>query len=100
MKNELLESLLKSDLIENLEFGSVLLKSENIPEEEREEYIKELVSKYLKGQLHGEVANNIIEAYNNLSVNKTIKKRVKKNMRERYKLEDTILKIDYDNIKA
>ena len=37
MKNELLESLLKSDLIENLEFGSVLLKSENIPEEEREE---------------------------------------------------------------
>jgi len=47
MNNELLKSLLESDIEENQIFGSLLLKSENIPEEERKIYINKILDLYL-----------------------------------------------------
>jgi hypothetical protein len=69
VKNTLLENLLSSNLEESLEFGSLLLNSESIPEEEREPYIKELIKRYLKEDvtLSSATINNMIEAYNKLT---------------------------------
>ena len=69
VKNTLLENLLSSNLEESLEFGSLLLKSESIPEEEREPYIRELIKRYLKEDvtLSSATINNMIEAYNKLT---------------------------------
>jgi hypothetical protein len=67
--NDLLESLINSDIEENQEFGSLLLKSKDIPEEEREIYIKQLITKYLDNTytINSVIMNNVIEAYSNLS---------------------------------
>ena len=69
VKNTLLENLLSSNLEENLEFGSLLLNSESIPEEESEPYIKELIKRYLKEDvtLSSAAITNMIEAYNKLT---------------------------------
>lgn len=69
VKNTLLENLLSSNLEESLEFGSLLLNSESIPEGEREPYIKELIKRYLKEDvtLSSATINNMIEAYNKLT---------------------------------
>lgn len=76
-KNQLIEGLLNSDIEENREFAALLLSSDQIPEEEREPYIMELIDKFLKGKtLSLETQNNLITAYNNLSKNKNIKNRV------------------------
>lgn len=77
MKNELIESLLTSDILENMEFGSLLLASKDIPENEREEHIRELMSRYFNNDnLPISVINNLIEAYSTLSTN-SIKNRLK-----------------------
>jgi len=78
--NDLLESLINSDIEENQEFGSLLLKSKDIPEEEREIYIKQLITKYLDNTytINSVIMNNVIEAYSNLSSINTLKNRVKK----------------------
>ncbi len=77
MENELIRSLLESDIEENVTFGSLLLASKDIPEEQREIYIKELLKKYLDNEnLSMEVINNLIEAYSGLSSN-SIKNRIK-----------------------
>lgn len=69
VKNTLLENLLSSNLEENVEFLSLLLNSESIPEEEREPYIRELIKRYLKEDvtLSSATINNMIEAYNKLT---------------------------------
>lgn len=79
IKNELLESLMNSDIEESLEFGTLLLNSENIPEKEREKYVKEAISRYLKEDklLTTAAINNIIKAYGEIMKN-PVKDRVKK----------------------
>jgi hypothetical protein len=72
-KNELIESLLNSDIQENRELGSLLLCSEEIPEEEREGYINDIIEKFLYGNnvtIDAEVFRNAIKANKNLSKNK------------------------------
>ena len=72
-KNELIESLLNSDIQENRELGSLLLCSEQIPEEEREDYINDIIEKFLyqnNAMVDIEVFKNAINAYGNLSKNK------------------------------
>jgi hypothetical protein len=80
MKNELLENLINTDIVENQIFGSLLLKSKDIPEEEREIYIKQILEKYLHSlsSVDKDVMNNVIEAYSDLSSVNTLKNRVKK----------------------
>ena len=76
--NEMISELLNSDIQENRELGSALLKSEHIPEKEREYFISALIEKFLKNQIGDtEVLKNVIEAYNNLSSN-NIKNRIEK----------------------
>jgi hypothetical protein len=69
IKNNLLQTLSESNLEENVEFLSLLLNSESIPEEEREPYIRELIKRYLKEDvtLSSATINNMIEAYNKLT---------------------------------
>jgi hypothetical protein len=76
----LLKSLIESDIAENQILGSLLLKSKNRPEEEREIYIKQILEKYLhsSSSVDKDVMNNVIEAYSNLSSVNTLKNRVKK----------------------
>ena len=78
--NDLLASLLNSDIEENQEFGSLLLKSKDIPEEDREVYIKQIIFKYLynNNSISSTIMNNVIDAYSNLSSINTLKNRVKK----------------------
>jgi len=77
IKNELIESLLNSDIEENREFGSLLLSSEQIPEEEREGYINQLIDQFLNtNTLSIEMQRNLISAYNSLSKNKSLKNRI------------------------
>lgn len=77
IKNQLIEELLNSDIEENKEFGTLLLSSDQILEEEREPYIMELIDKFLKGNnLTLDMQRNLISAYNSLSKNKTLKDRV------------------------
>jgi len=77
IKNELIESLLNSDIEENREFGSLLLSSEQIPEEEREGYINQLIDQFLNtNTLSIEMQKNLISAYNSLSKNKSLKNRI------------------------
>ena len=77
-KNELIDSLLNSDIEENRTFGTLLLSSDQIPEEEREPFIMECIEKFLKSNndLSLEMQRNIIDAYSNLSKNKTLTNRV------------------------
>ena len=77
-KNELIDSLLNSDIEENRTFGTLLLSSDQIPEEEREPYIMECIEKFLKSNndLSLEMQKNIIMAYSGLSKNKTLTNRV------------------------
>jgi len=77
-KNELIDSLLNSDIEENREFGTLLLSSDQIPEEEREPFIMECIEKFLKSNndLSLEMQKNIIMAYSGLSKNKTLTNRV------------------------
>ena len=78
--NDLLASLMNSDIEENQEFGSLLLKSKDIPEEDREVYIKQIIVKYLdnNNSISSTIMNNVIDAYSNLSSSNTLKNRVKK----------------------
>lgn len=78
--NDLLASLMNSDIEENQEFGSLLLKSKDIPEEDREVYIKQIIVKYLdnNNSISSTIMNNVIDAYSNLSSIYTLKNRVKK----------------------
>lgn len=76
-KNDLIEGLLNSDIEENREFATLLLSSDQIPEEEREPYIMDLIHHFLKqNNLSLEMQRNLISAYNGLSKNKSIKDRV------------------------
>ena len=77
-KNELIDNLLNSDIEENREFGTLLLSSDQIPEEEREPFIMECIEKFLKSNndLSLEMQKNIIMAYSGLSKNKTLTNRV------------------------
>lgn len=80
IKNELLEQLLNSEIEENLEFGSLLLSSQNIPQEEREVYINQILTKFLGSNganISKEVLENVINARNNLNINYA-KNKVKK----------------------
>lgn len=78
IKNELLEQLINSEIEENLEFGSLLLNSENIPQEEREVYINQILKKFLGNiTISKQVLKNVIEARNNLNINYA-KNKVKK----------------------
>lgn len=78
--NDLLASLMNSDIEENQEFGSLLLKSKDIPEEDREVYIKQIIVKYLdnNNSISSTIMNNVIDAYSNLSSINILKNRVKK----------------------
>lgn len=78
--NDLLASLMNSDIEENQEFGSLLLKSKDIPEEDREVYIKQIIVKYLdnNNSISSTIMNNVIDAYSNLSSINTLKNRIKK----------------------
>lgn len=78
--NDLLASLMNSDIEENQEFGSLLLKSKDIPEEDREVYIKQIIVKYLdnNNSISSTIMNNVIDAYSNLSSSNTLKNRIKK----------------------
>lgn len=78
--NDLLASLMNSDIEENQEFGSLLLKSKDIPEEDREMYIKQIIVKYLdnNNSISSTIMNNVIDAYSNLSSINTLKNRIKK----------------------
>lgn len=80
MSNDLLDSLMKSDIEENKEFASLLLKSQDIPEEDRESYIKQIIATYLndKSSVSTTIINNVIEAYSNLSSVNSLKNRVVK----------------------
>jgi hypothetical protein len=72
IKNELLEQLINSEIEENKEFGSLLLNSENIPQEEREVYINQLLKKFLSSNglnISIQVLKNVIDARNNLNIN-------------------------------
>jgi len=77
-KNDLIEQLLNSDIEENRVFGTLLLSSEQIPEEEREPYIMKMIEEFLKNNnnLPLDMQRNLISAYNGLSKNKSIKDRV------------------------
>ena len=79
-KNDLIEQLLNSDIEENRLFGSLLLSSEQIPEEEREPYIMQLVGKFLNdnSKIPLDMQRNILSAYNGLSTNRSIKNRIVK----------------------
>lgn len=78
-KNDLIEQLINSDIEENRTFGTLLLSSEQIPEEEREPYIMKLINEFLtNNNLSIEMQRNLISAYNNLSLNKSLKNRVVK----------------------
>ena len=80
IKNELLEQLINSEIEENLEFGSLLLSSQNIPQEEREIYINQILTKFLGSNganISKEVLENVINARNNLNINYA-KNKVKK----------------------
>ena len=80
IKNELLEQLLNSEIEENQEFGSLLLSSQNIPQEEREIYINQILTKFLGSNganISKEVLENVINARNNLNINYA-KNKVKK----------------------
>jgi hypothetical protein len=75
--NELLESLLNSDIEENRQFGSLLLNSQEIPEEQRRFYLNKLLEEYMNGGIDdGDTMKNVIEAYNLLSFN--LNNRIKK----------------------
>lgn len=72
IKNELLEQLINSEIEENKQFGSLLLNSENIPQEEREVYINQLLKKFLSSNnlnISIQVLENVINARNNLNIN-------------------------------
>jgi hypothetical protein len=72
IKNELLEQLINSEIEENKQFGSLLLNSENIPQEEREVYINQLLKKFLSSSgldISIQVLENVINARNNLNIN-------------------------------
>jgi len=78
IKNELLEQLINSEIEENLEFGSLLLNSEHIPQEEREVYINKIITKFLGNiTVPQQVLKNVIDARNNLN-NNYAKNKVKK----------------------
>jgi hypothetical protein len=78
IKNELLEQLINSEIEENLEFGSLLLGSEHIPQEEREVYINKILAKFLGNiTVPQQVLENVINARNNLNINYA-KNKVKK----------------------
>ena len=80
IKNELLVQLLNSKIEENLEFGSLLLSSQNIPQEERVVYINQILTKFLGSNganISKEVLENVINARNNLNINYA-KNKVKK----------------------
>jgi hypothetical protein len=78
-KNDLIEQLINSDIEENRTFGTLLLSSEQIPEEEREPHIMKLINEFLtNNKLSIEMQRNLISAYNNLSLNKSLKNRVVK----------------------
>jgi hypothetical protein len=78
IKNELLEQLINSEIEENLEFGSLLLNSEHIPQEEREVYINKIITKFLVNiTVPQQVLKNVIDARNNLNINYA-KNKVKK----------------------
>jgi hypothetical protein len=77
-KNELLEQLINSEIEENQEFGSLLLNSDNIPQEEREIYINQILKKFLGNiNVPKQVLENVINARNNLNINYA-KNKVKK----------------------
>lgn len=77
-KNDLIEQLLNSDIEENRVFGTLLLSSEQIPEEEREPYIMQLVAEYLRddSKIPKDVRTNILNAYKGLSKTRSIKHRI------------------------
>ena len=79
-KNDLIEQLLNSDIEENRLFGSLLLSSEQIPEEEREPYIMQLVADYLRddSKIPKDIRTNILNAYKGLSKTRSIKHRIVK----------------------
>jgi hypothetical protein len=78
IKNELLEQLINSEIEENMEFGSLLLGSENIPQEEREVYINQILTRFLGNiTVPQQVLKNVIDARNNLNINYA-KNKVKK----------------------
>lgn len=78
IKNELLEQLINSEIEENMEFGSLLLGSEHIPQEEREVYINKIITKFLGNiTVPQQVLKNVIDARNNLNINYA-KNKVKK----------------------
>jgi hypothetical protein len=77
-KNELLEQLINSEIEENQEFGSLLLNSDHIPQEEREVYINQILTKFLGNiTVPKQVLENVINARNNLNINYA-KNKVKK----------------------
>ena len=77
-KNDLIEQLLNSDIEENRVFGTLLLSSEQIPEEEREPYIMQLVADYLRddSKIPKDIRTNILNAYKGLSKTRSIKHRI------------------------
>jgi hypothetical protein len=78
IKNELLEQLINSEIEENLEFGSMLLDSEHIPQKEREVYINQILKRFLGNiTVPQQVLENVINARNNLNINYA-KNKVKK----------------------
>ena len=79
-KNDLIEQLLNSDIEENRVFGTLLLSSEQIPEEEREHYIMQLVADYLRddSKIPKDIRTNILNAYKGLSKTRSIKHRIVK----------------------
>jgi hypothetical protein len=79
-KNDLIEQLINSDIEENRLFGSLLLSSEQIPEEEREPYIMQLVADYLRddSKIPKDIRTNILNAYKGLSKTRSIKHRIVK----------------------
>jgi hypothetical protein len=79
-KNDLIEQLLNSDIEENRVFGTLLLSSEQIPEEEREPYIMQLVADYLRddSKIPKDIRTNILNAYKGLSKTRSIKHRIVK----------------------
>lgn len=77
-KNELLEQLINSEIEENQEFGSLLLNSDHILQEEREIYINQILKKFLGNiNVPKQVLENVINARNNLNINYA-KNKVKK----------------------
>ena len=81
---ELIEELLKSDVVENQNLAVNLLRSDEVSDEEKEVYIGEFVKKFVEGKIdlnstvNKDIFKQWVDLYCKYVMKNDVKKRVKK----------------------